>query len=182
MAKDGSMRGGPRHGQGRPSKGVKEKLDAGNPGHRPIEVLDLPEPPELFGADIPDPREYMTEEQQSGIELHAAEIFEETWKWVASLGCEGLVSRQLIDQYSMSAARWIATEQAVSRYGYLSKHPTSGKPIASPFVAMSQNYMKQAQQIFYTMYQIIKENAAVEFEGNTPLDDTMEILLRTRKG
>ena len=33
---------------------------------------------------------------------------------------------------------------------------------------MSQNYMKQVNQIWYQIYQVVKENCSVEFSGNTP--------------
>lgn len=177
MAKDGTARGGPRIGQGRPAKGLKEKIDAGNPGGRPLRILDLPEPPDMEGEDAPKPRDYMLEKQHSGLELYAAEVFEETWEWLRQFKCEKLVSRQLIDQYAMSVARWIQCEQAISQYSMLSKHPTSGKPIASPFVSMSQNYQKQSNQLFFQIYQIVKENASVDYVGQSPQDVVMAQLL-----
>ena len=67
MAKDGTARGGQRFGQGRPKKALKEKLETGNPGGRALEIFDLPDPPEMEGTDTPDPRDYMLEEQRSGI-------------------------------------------------------------------------------------------------------------------
>jgi hypothetical protein len=182
MAKDGTARGGQRFGQGRPSKAIKEKIDTGNPGGRKLQIMDLPEPPDMEGREAPDPRDYMLEKQQSGIDLCAADVFKETWEWLASLGCEKLVSRQLIDQYAMSVARWIQCEHAISRYSMLSKHPTSGKPIASPFVTMSQNYMKQTNQLWYQIYQVVKENCLTDYNGADVQDDVMERLLRARKG
>ena len=116
MAKDGTARGGMRFGQGRPPKAIKEKLDAGNPGGRKLQIMDLPNPPDIEGHSAPDPRDYMLEKQQSGIELCAADIFKETWEWLASLKCEKLIARQLIDQYAMSVARRIQCEHAISRY------------------------------------------------------------------
>ena len=143
--------------------------------------MDLPEPPDIEGEDAPDPRGYVLERQQNGIELCAADVFKETWEWLASLKCEKLVNRQLIDQYAMGVARWIQCEHAISSYSMLSKHPTSGNPIASPFVTMSQNYMKQTNQLWYQIYQIVKENCLTDYNGNTPQDDVMERLLRARR-
>jgi hypothetical protein len=79
-------------------------------------------------------------------------------------------------------SRWIQCEHAISEYGFLAKHPTTNAAIASPYVTMSQNYMKQVNQIWYQIYQVVKENCSVEFSGNTPQDDVMERLLRSRKG
>ena len=51
MAKDGTNRGGARPGAGRKPKALKEKLDAGNPGHRKLTRLDIPE--SIDGVDMP---------------------------------------------------------------------------------------------------------------------------------
>ena len=47
---------------------------------------------------------------------------------------------------------------------------------------MSQNYMKQVNNLWYQIFQIVKENCSAEFTGTTPQDDVMERLLRSRKG
>ena len=39
MAKDGTNRGGARPGAGRKPKSLREKLDAGNPGNRPLRPM-----------------------------------------------------------------------------------------------------------------------------------------------
>lgn len=48
-------------------------------------------------------------------------------------------------------------KNGISEYGFLAKHPTTGNAIASPYVSMSQMYMKQVNQIWYQIYQIVKE-------------------------
>ena len=116
-----------------------------------------------------------------GGKLEAEEIYRETWLWLKARHCEKLVSPQLISQYAMAVSRWIQCEHAISEYGFLAKHPTTNAAIASPYVTMSQNYMKQVNQIWYQIYQVVKENCSVEFSGNTPQDDVMERLLRSRK-
>ena len=60
----------------------------------------------------------------------------------------------------MSEARWAQWEEAISEYGMLAKHPTTKNAIASPYVSMSQQYMKQVNQIWYQIFQIVKENYA----------------------
>ena len=50
----------------------------------------------------------------------------------------------------------------------------------SPFVAMSQSFMKQAQQIWAQIYQIVKENCSEEVTLTGEMD-MMEQLLRSRK-
>ena len=143
-------------------------------------VVELPEGAELDGMDMPEPGAYLKARQRNGGELQAEALYKETWLWLKERGCEKLVSRQLVEQYAMSVSRWIQCEEAISEFGFLSKHPTTGAACASPYVAMSQQYMKQVNQVWYQIFQIVKENCSTEFSGNTPQDDVMELLLRTR--
>ena len=166
---------------GRKSKALTEKMETGNPGGRKLKVMELPDTPDLKGEDVPDPKDYLSAKQKNGSPLCADEVFKETWLWLKERGCEKLVSTQLIEQYAMSVARWLQCEQAISDYGFLAKHPTTGAACASPYVAMSQQYMKQVNQVWFQIFQIVKENCSVEFQG-TPQDDMMERLLRSRKG
>lgn len=82
----------------------------------------------------------------------------------------------------MSAARWIQCEAAVSEYGFLAKHPTTGAAIASPYVSMSHNFMNQTNRLWLEIFQIVKENCTGEYSGANPQDDVMERLLTARKG
>lgn len=68
----------------------------------------------------------------------------------------------------------------ISEFGFLAKHPTTGNAIASPYVSMSQAYMKQVNQIWYQIFQVVKENCSSDF-SHTPMDDTMERLLTARQ-
>ena len=122
----------------------------------------------------------MAGESAKAIEL--PEVYEETWRWLKDRGCERLVNTQRIEQYAMSVSRWIQCEECISEFGFLAKHPTTGNAIASPYVSMSQQYMKQVNQIWYQIFQVVKENCSQPFSGNTPQDDVMERLLMTRKG
>jgi len=81
----------------------------------------------------------------------------------------------------MSAARWIQCEEAISAYGFLGKHPTTGAPIPSPFVAMSQSFMKQCNSLWGQIYQVVRENSATIYEGRSPQDNVMEALLSARR-
>ena len=62
----------------------------------------------------------------------------------------------------------------------IGKHPTTGGAIASPFVQMSQNFQKQANNLWYEIFDIVKQNCTTSFES-FPQDDMMERLLRARK-
>ena len=41
---------------------------------------------------------------------------------------------QLLERYAMYSARWIQYEEMTNRMGFFSKHPTTQKPIPSPFI------------------------------------------------
>ena len=178
MAKDGTARGGARVGAGRKSRALTEKINNG----LEASVIELPEAPSFEGADVPPVKEYLRARQKNGKDLCAAEVYTETWKWLKERGCDRVVNSQLIEQYAMSVSRWIQCEECISEFGFLAKHPTTGNAIASPYVAMSQTYMKQVNQIWYQIFQVVKENCSVEWQGGTPQDDVMERLLKTRKG
>ena len=87
----------------------------------------------------------------------AKEIYEETWKWLKQIGCAAKVSPQLLERYAMCSARWIQCEEMTNRMGFLSKHPTTGKPIPSPFINIGINYMNQAVRLWNEIFQIVKE-------------------------
>ena len=125
-------RGGARPGAGRKKSAVKEKAENGNPGGRKLEVLDIPE---VEGVDMPKPHEFLSAEQRDGSTLQAEEIYTETWEWLKKVGCAAKVSPQLLERYAMCSARWIQCEEMTNRMGFLSKHPTTQKPIPSPFGA-----------------------------------------------
>ena len=177
MAKDGTNRGGPRPGTGPKKKPLIDKINDGRADGEKI----LPQPAEIEGYDIPPVKDYLKAKQKSGKDLCAEDVFVATYKWLKNCGCEKLVTVQQIEQYAMSVSRWIQCEEAISEFGFLAKHPTTGNAIASPYVSMSQQYMKQSNQIWYQIYQIVKENCSVDFGGASPHDDMMEKLLASRR-
>lgn len=153
MAKDGTMRGGPRPGTGPKRKALVDKINDG----KAEGTLVLEAPDELVGVEMPPVKDFMKQAQKGGEEFYAEDVYIETWNWLKSRGCEKLVNPQLIEQYAMSVARWISVEVFISETGYLARHPTTGNAIASPYVSMSRDYMKQVNQIWYQIYQVVRE-------------------------
>ncbi|MDD2980283.1 MAG: terminase [Hespellia sp.] len=172
-------RGGARPGAGRKKSAVKEKAENGNPSGRKLEVLDIPD---IEGVEMPKPHDFLSAEQRDGSELQAADIYKETWEWLKSIGCSAKVSSQLLERYAMASARWIQCEEMTSKLGFLSKHPTTQKPIPSPFINIGINYMNQAVRLWNEIFQIVKENCNIEYSDDVPQNDVMERLLRARKG
>ena len=182
MAKDGTNRGGARVGSGAKKKPLADKIAEGNPGKRTITVINFENAADLEGHEMPKPSEMLSAVQKDGKKLEAAEIYEKTWEWLKERGCSSLVSPQLLERYAMSAARWIQCEEAVTEYGFLAKHPTTGNAMQSPYVAMGQNYMSQTNRLWTEIFQIVRENCASAYGGESPQDDLMEKLLSARKG
>ena len=174
--------GGPRAGAGRKKKALSDKIDEGNLGRRKLTVMEFSNTANLDGQQMPKPDELLSALQKDGQALSAAEIYEDTWTWLHARGCASFILHQVLERYAMSAARWIQCEQAITEYGFLAKHPTTGNAIQSPYVAMSQNFMSQTNRIWFEIFQIVKENSAVEYSGINPQDDVMERLLSARKG
>ena len=170
--------GGARPGAGRKKTAVKDKAANGNPGGRRLEVLDIPE---MEGVEMPKPHDFRSAEQRDGAPLQAREIYEETWNWLQRIGCASKVSPALLERYAMCSARWIQCEETTSKLGFLSKHPTTGKPIPSPFINIGIQYMNQAVRLWNEIFQIVKENCSTDYDSvPSPQDDLMERLLRAR--
>ena len=178
MAKDGTNRGGARAGAGRKKKALTDKVAEGRTGNLKV----MPAPADLHGEVMPPIQDFMKARQRNGKDLCAEEVYKAVWEWLDEKGCASLVNPTLLQQYAMSVSRWIQCEETISEFGFLAKHPTTGAAIASPYVAMSQQYMKQVNQIWYQIYQIVKENCSVDYQGANPQDDVMERLLRARRG
>lgn len=141
MAKDGTNRGGARIGAGRKSKALSDKILDGQFGVPAINTNfeDIFEPP--------PPKDYLTAEQKDGSQLCAEQIYRETYKWLKSVGCEKIVTKQLVEDFALAKARHVQCEGILSKFGLLAKHPITGEPTTSPFVKKSIDYNKQSAQI-----------------------------------
>ena len=186
MAKDGTLRGGRRVRAGDKPDPLIEKIQKGRPARVMEFAADdlsvdeaMVDVPDLAGADIPEPSAYLSARQRDGEPLGADVIYRETMCWLRDRGCDRLVNNRLVESYSEAFARYIQCSEAVSSYGLLGKHPTTKAPIASPFVQMMLSFQKQANLLWYEIFDVVKQNSTTAFEGN-PQDDAMEQLLRMR--
>ena len=182
MAKDGTNRGGARIGAGAKKKALVDKIAEGNPSGRTLTVMDFQNAADLEGVEMPEPSKMLEAVQKDGKILVAGDVYRDTWNWLNERGCAALISPQLLERYAMSVARWIQCEEAVTEFGFLAKHPTTGNAMQSPYVAMSQNYMTQTNRLWLEIFQIVKENSLSEYTGNNPQDNVMERLLTARTG
>ncbi len=190
MAKDGTYRGGRRVRAGDKPAPLIEKIASGKTAQileptdfeidDDFETHDFTETPDLKGENIPKPSEYLSALQKDGKPLGADIIFRETWIWLKQRKCEKFVNPRLVESYSQAFARYIQCEEAISKFGFLGKHPTTSAAIANPFVQMSISFQKQANIIWYEIFDIVKQNCTTEFVG-TPQDNAMELLLTARR-
>lgn len=173
MAKDGTARGGRRAGAGRKSKALAERILEGDD----VKLSEL-KTSRLKGCDMPPVGEYMRQEQKLGIDLEAEKIYANTYEWLSKMGVKEHINPLLVQEYAMAAARWIQCQIAISRFGFLSRHPTSKEPIASPFIAMLNSFQKAMDNSWYQIYQVVRENSSQGYTGN-PNDDLMTRLLNS---
>ena len=190
MAKDGTYRGGRRVRAGDKPDSLVDKITAGKPAQvfEPIdleidstfEVNDFTDASDLEGEDVPKPSEYLSAQQKDGRTLGADKIFDETLLWLKKRRCDKFVNPRLVESYSQAFARYIQCEDAISKFGFLGKHPTTGAAIANPFVQMSISFQKQANIIWYEIFDIVKQNCTTDF-SDAPQDNAMELLLTARR-
>jgi len=181
MAKDGTMRGGRRAGSGAKRKPLADKIAEGNLGHRQIKVLEMTSPGSMpEGKDMPKPKAFLGRKQVTGEVFQAKKIYKSTWEWLVEKGVDQLVNPDSIERYAMSAARWIQCEDAISQYGLVAKHPTTGEPIASPFVSMAEKYKSAMARDWAEIYSIVKENCSTDYSTGSPHTDMMESLFKQK--
>ena len=189
MAKDGTNRGGRRVRAGAKPDPLGEKLAAGRAATRLEDPLnepfnfagnDIGDGAVLAGETMPEPSDYLSEIQRDGKPLGADLVYRETWQWLDQRGCSQFVAPRLIEAYAQAFTRYVQCEQAISKFGLLGKHPTTGAAIASPFVDMSQSFGKQANVYWYEIYEIVRATCTTDYTGTTPGDEVMEQLLNAR--
>ena len=142
--------GGYRAGAGRPKKSVTEKILEGNPGKRPIEVLNFEEGKEIYKSLV---------------------------EWLEKIGCTKGVLPYNVEEYAHCKSRWHESEELITTHGFLVKD-NSGRPIPNPYVALAQQYLKMTNEVWAKIYQVVRETKLTELDSTSPNDDIMESLLR----
>ena len=111
---------------------------------------------EIKGGYCPEPHEYINMTTKNASENIAKIIYNEIYEWLKSHNCEHLVQPHLIEQYALSYARYSQAETALHQFGMLAKG-TNGNPVPSPYIEISQTYLKQSQYIWLAIYSVIKD-------------------------
>ena len=168
--------GGSRLGAGRKRKPAAEKLAEGNRGHRPIKVIPVGDIPETQATEIIQPAEWLRAETKNASANQGGKIFGQTWQWIKDRRCDHVITTAQVEQYASNVARFIQCEEALNIFGLLAKHPTTGQPIASPYVAMRKEFLRQANTIWAQIFQIVQQNSEVPVGGNHNDDIMAQIL------
>ena len=167
IQKGGSMAsGGARPGAGRPKKAVTQKILEGNPGKRPIEVVNFTTD---NGLELPS-------EPPSYLSAKAKEIYKTVYAWLKSIGCTQGILPYNLEEYAFCKARWLECEDMNTKHGLLVKDQ-NGKPMPSPFVGMAQQYLKQTNEVWSKIYIVVRESKLSKWDETNPNDDIMEKLL-----
>jgi len=203
MSKDGTYRGGRRVRAGDKPNSLVDKIASGRSA-RIFETLDLKDEPsfELDSSDFLDPEDLEGEKMEDHWEqirtsthhenqrfsmgtqetlLLRNKIFEETWLWLKKRKCNQFINPRLVESYFQAFARYVQCEEAISKFGFLGKHPTTGAAIANPFVQMSALFQKQANIIWYEIFDIVKQNCTTSFTDTPQQNNAMELLLTARR-
>lgn len=168
----GTTNGGPRRNSG-------EKKKTG----LPFQIIEAPETAAELAAKKPTP-DYMRRQQMDGrAKLQAEEIQHKIDAWLIERGVRQYVPDHLVEMYSMALARYIQTEEEISKTGFLAKHPTTGAPMTSPYVTMSLEFSKQVQAHWWQIYTTIKEATARDEKPQelaAPTNSLMDLLSAKR--
>lgn len=178
MATKGTGHGGKRAGSGRKSTATIQKILEGKAAKKISEADSLQQEitfekyfQPFLQAVTPSEKDYFA----------AADICVNVYLWLKSHNCEKLVPNELIAQYAINSARWQQNEIHISREGLMGKHPTTGGDVASPYVAMSLQYQRQANSTWAQIYEIVKENCSESITSLSDSQDEMEKLLTKGK-
>jgi len=153
--------GGRRPGAGRPKKPLAEKLLEGNPGKRPIKVVNFDES-QFPTIEAP---EFIKALDVSNVQVPKPEdIFKQTVVWLKSTNCLQLVNPDIINDYAIAKARWYEAEAFVARYGFVRK-TEKDKTELNPFIAASAIYFKQVDVAWNRIWSIVAANSEQPYGG-----------------
>ena len=180
MAESRTGRGGKRIGAGRKKDSTTQKILEGKAATKIVEAR-------AEGEDISENFEKYFSPLLKAVKppgkgyFAADEICLNVYNWLASHNCEKLVPHELVQQYAVNSARWQQSEMLISKTGLMGKHPTTGGDVASPYVAMSLQYQRQANSTWAQIYDIVKENCSESVTSLSDSQDEMEKLLTKGK-
>ncbi len=159
MARDGTVRSGTKGNKG-----------GGQSNPKPPDLSVIPiKHVNISQYEKPDP--FLNEKQAGAVTLKGRDVYYKLMVWLDQAGCKN-IQPKLVEEYALSYARWRQAEKLISKHGLLAPHPTTGVPMTSPLVSVSQGYYKQMHAAWYAIWDVLKTTAKPAAE-----QDDMEMLL-----
>jgi len=143
--------GGTRQGAGRPPKPAATKILDGNPGKRPIAVLEFYKDKPVskkFKKKVPS---YLDQAAKEGDAIlpSTTELYEDIRGFVEAAGCLDKISDQLLQEYAYLRRSFLECENFNKVHGRIA----NGR--RSPYVTMALDYQKAAQYVFNSIWNLI---------------------------
>ena len=157
--------GGYRPNAGRKKKPVALKLLEGNSSNKEFEVVNFGEQAITLPSTPPS---YLSDK--------AKEIYINVYQWLLSIDCIKGILPYNLEEYAFCKSRWMECEEMNTKHGLLVKDQ-NGKPMASPYVGMAHQYLKQTNDVWNKIYLVVRESKLSKWDGNNPNDDILEVLL-----
>jgi hypothetical protein len=181
VAKDGTNRGGARAGAGRKSKPLADKILEGNPGKRPIKIVDFSDapkaerPPNKSPPTAPEFLKFAAKETASNYPT-ADVIYTQIATWLDGTGVAHLVSPTLIEDFALNRRSFFECEFMNRSAGRL----YNGKK--SPYVEMAMNYANLMRAAWDRIWGIVKDNSEKIYNSKSAGgEDIMESLLSRKE-
>ena len=166
-------RGGARPGSGRKKKPLAEKILEGNPGKRPLKVVEFSDNTKLR-VEALDPPDFLKIASKETAETYptADLIYNQVAEWLKGTGCSHLISPTLIEDFSINRRAFFECEYMNKRLGRIA----SGK--RSPYVDMAVQYATLMRTAWDRIWQIVAQNTEKNYGSlRSDGEDVMEQLL-----
>ena len=167
-------RGGARPGSGRKKKPLAEKILEGNPGRRPLKVIEFNEVVVEGSLSPPDFLKLASKETAENYPT-ADVIYKQVSEWLQTTGVGYLVSPTLIEDFCMNRRAYFECEYMNKRLGRIA----AGK--RSPYVDMAVQYYTMMRSAWDKIWAIVAQNSEKSYGSQRANgEDIMERILSGR--
>jgi len=167
-------RGGARPGAGRKKKPLADKILDGNPGRRPLKVLEFKEVLPDDNLTPPDFLKIASKETAENFPT-ADLLYTRVSKWLQTSGVGHLVNPTLVEDFAMNRRAYFECEYMNKRLGRIA----AGK--RSPYVDMAAQYYTMMRSAWDKIWDIVAQNSEKSYGSQRANgEDVMERILNGR--
>ena len=164
-------RGGARPGAGRKKKPLADKILEGNPGKRPLKVVEFYGVPEEGSLTPPEFLKIASKETAENYPT-ADRIYGQVADWLQGTGVAHLISPTLIEDFAMNRRAFFEAEYMNKRLGRIA----NGK--RSPYVDMAVQYYTMMRQAWDKIWGIVSQSSEKNYNSlRSGGEDVMERIL-----